>query len=458
MKKILSFTILLGSLLLATTSCTNEEELLFENSAAERLNMASEKYTSQVTSSQYGWALEYYPQSSTSEDNPVFGVGYLMMAQFNADHTVRVGAINTYTDDSYKEDTSIWEIKTDMGAVLSFDTHNNILHNFSDPEDVPYTSDDETGRGFQGDYEFVMTDVPESGEYIMLKGKKQGSYSRLTRLDEETDFAEYINDVKAFQNNMFSASAPNHDVLTTGGEKFKIIMAQNGGNLGLTKYWGYDTDSTFTKVLNPMLITRHGTKEAGYTYNVRFRSSLSDEEGADKEFVYDADADVFRGVTNSENIIEGGDPAEFFDEAWNAEHKFQMARTSDASDSFAAIIENIYQGYRSIKYTFQNIQLLKNENGAQLVINYRTNKSAAGSVRYNYTYAANDTQVTLSYTGVENSASETQMNSITAIKDLVDALNGTFNVSAGGSRFNLSTIKLTNANDSNSWVVVSYVK
>lgn len=458
MKKILSFTILMGTLLLAGTSCTNEEELLFEGSAAERLNQASELYTKSVAAAENGWALEYYPQGSTSEDNPVFGVGYLMMAQFNKDHTVRVGAVNAYTGDTYQEDTSLWEVITDMGAVLSFNSQNSIIHNFSNPEDVPYTSDDETGRGFQGDYEFVITEAPESGEYIMLKGKKRGSYSRLTRLDEPTDFAEYIADVKEFQNKMFSATAPNHDVITTGGERHKMIMAQNGGNLGLTKTWGYETDSTFTKVLNPMLITRHGTKESGYKYNVRFRSHISEGENADKEFVYDADADIFRGVNNPENIIEGGDPAIFFSEAWNADHKFQMVRTSEASESFAQILSDIYQGYRDIKYTFQNIQLLKTEDGAQVVINYRTNKSAAGSVRYNYSMTEADGNITLSYTGVANSASETQMNSITSIKSLVDALNGTFKVDAGASRFNLSNLKLTNTGNANSWVVISYVK
>lgn len=457
MKKILSFTILMGSLLLGATSCTNEEELLFNSSAAERLNEASELYTKSVAAAENGWALEYYPQSSTSEDNPVFGVGYLMMAQFNKDHTVRVGAINAYTGDAYAEDVSLWEVITDMGAVLSFNSQNTVLHTFSNPEDVPFTPDDETGKGFQGDYEFVITEAPESGEYIMLKGKKNGSYNRLTRLEEPTDFEEYIKDVKAFQNKLFSPSAPNHNVITTGGERHRMIMAQNGGDLGLTKTWAYDSDSTFTKVLNPMLVTRHGTKEAGYTYNVRFRSHIAEGDNADKEFVYDADADIFRGVTNPENTIVGGEPYVFFTEAWSVGHKFQMVRSSEGSDSFKTILEAIYQGYRDIKYTFQNVQILKNEDGAQLVVNYRTNKSAAGSVRYNFTYSESDNKVTFAYVEPANTASETQMKSITAINDLVNALNGTFEVEAGASRFNLSTIKLTNA-AANSWVVVSYVK
>ena len=78
--------------------------------------------------------------------------------------------------------------------MLSFSTYNDILHYFSDPAIY------DQGNGLSGDYEFVMVDVPEDHQTIMLKGKKRGTYVRLTRLPDGTDFETYLKDVYDFQN------------------------------------------------------------------------------------------------------------------------------------------------------------------------------------------------------------------------------------------------------------------
>ena len=59
--------------------------------------------------------------------------------------------------------TSMYQIKGDMGPILSFDTYNHILHQFSDPNP--------DGLGYEGDYEFIILNVAK--DKIEVKGKEE---------------------------------------------------------------------------------------------------------------------------------------------------------------------------------------------------------------------------------------------------------------------------------------------
>ena len=206
--------------------CAGEEKDLFEKSAAERLNETGKIYSSRLQSSEAGWVMEYYP---TNTDETYKGRGYLIMADFDKDESVTLAMKNIMSDDEYMEERSLWEIIADNGPVLTFNTYNEVLHCFSNPEYY------ESGKGFEGDYEFVMIDVPEDGQFIMLKGKKRGTYVRLTRLPDGTDFQEYLNDVNAFTKKIFPENAVNEDVLTIGDKKFAI----NSGSTGIMGMYPY---------------------------------------------------------------------------------------------------------------------------------------------------------------------------------------------------------------------------
>ena len=207
MKKILSLTLILAATC-AVTSCVQEEDLIFDKTAAERLNEASSLYSSRLMASPNGWAMQLYP---TNENEYPYGNGYLLLCRFNKDHSVNVSMDNVFSDNKYKEDTSLWEIITDNGPVLTFNSHNSCLHAFCDPEDIFFTgtaeeSNDETGKGCQGDYEFIIVDAPEDASYMMLKGKKRGTDNLLTPIEQGVEYADYLADVKTFQNMMFPHS------------------------------------------------------------------------------------------------------------------------------------------------------------------------------------------------------------------------------------------------------------
>ena len=198
MKKIFCISLILASAL-AFSSCVKEEEDIFDKSAAERLNEASDLYSSRLMASPNGWAMQLYP---TTQNEYPYGNGYLLLCRFNADHSVNVSMDNVFSDNKYAEDTSLWEVLTDNGPVLSFNSYNKCLHAFSDPYDLPFTGDkdntiNETGTGAEGDYEFIIVDAPEDASYMMLKGKKRGTYNLLTPIEVGVDYKEYLADVKA---------------------------------------------------------------------------------------------------------------------------------------------------------------------------------------------------------------------------------------------------------------------
>ena len=224
---------------------------MFDKTAAERLNEASSLYSQRLTASPNGWAVQLYP---TTQNEAPYGTGYLLMFRFHANKSVDASMNNLLSNGKYLSATSSWDVITDNGPVLSFDTYNPVVHAFSDPEDVPQTGDrdntiDETGTGIGGDFEFIIVDAPEDASYMMLKGKKRGTYNLLTPVEEGVDFETYLSDVKSFQSKMFPSTQPSFDVLHIGGDRYKMIDYAGG----VPNIYPYDGDAvmdhTFVSVM-----------------------------------------------------------------------------------------------------------------------------------------------------------------------------------------------------------------
>ena len=80
---------------------------------------------------------------------------------------------------------------------------------------------------FRGTFE-TWDDVPENPEYILLKGKKRGTYMRLSRLDAGTDYEEYYKKITDFNKKVFNSSSPSSSFLTIGDSVFHITKANTG--------------------------------------------------------------------------------------------------------------------------------------------------------------------------------------------------------------------------------------
>jgi len=445
MNKILSLSLLCGAAL-ALGSCAGEEKSLFDKSAAERLNAISETYSSRLMASPNGWAMQLYPQNVKEYPE---GAGYLLLMRFNADHTVKVAMNNVLSDSRYAESTSVWDIITDQGPVLSFSTYNNCLHAFTNPEDLTFTGtsddpDNEKGTGMGGDYEFVIVKAPEDGSYLMLKGKKRGTYNLLTAMQDSVDYQSYLSDIISFQNKMFASNAPTFDVLHMGDSLYKMADA----NKGIPNIYPYDGDAIINESFNPFLITKRGDD-----YYLRFRDSIKYAGQKAQDFRYDKTTDRFQSVENSDCYIVGDSPLRFFTENMSGNTAKWKFDTNNMSDDFKAIYDAAASGLKERKLTLNWLQLAPATTDSMNVVMQYTGKTAS-TIRFAFKQAYDSEGATYTYTQPIGTAG-TVLTVVPQVETLIKTLSQKFTVRSNETDFNLRALKLTSVSSPNTWFVIT---
>lgn len=206
--------ILLLTLGLAFSACSRDEENLFDKSAAERTVEALENAQKCLVEAPNGWEFLYFCNPTTR--------GYNILVKFDEHGQVTASAKAYIQKESIKTDSvvvdanSTWEVVSDYGPILTFNTYNDVLHLWADPQ--------ADGDGFLGDYEFLILEA--TPERIVLKGKKHSGYSVLRRLPKDQDWTEYFTDIENMQKKLFSNS--NLLLAEIGGEKYTITDGASG--------------------------------------------------------------------------------------------------------------------------------------------------------------------------------------------------------------------------------------
>lgn len=173
---------LLAVTLLAATAC-NDDDYIFEDSAAERIEQGLERYEKALLDGKT-WIMEYYPSESIK-----YG-GWIYVLRFDEKHRVRAWFEgSTFADDSYVETTYAVEYTT--GPMLKFVDYNDYLHFFAFPGDYGY-------QGLEGDYEFSFMRI-NPGPEIIVRGSKTGNDMRLTLLPSGYEPEEYVEAVRESQ-------------------------------------------------------------------------------------------------------------------------------------------------------------------------------------------------------------------------------------------------------------------
>ncbi len=446
MKRNIFFLALLGLLATMLFSCAGEEDDIFSDSAADRLTKGAETGRERLMSSPAGWAMEYYP---IEDYESPWGLGYLILADYDSDGSVTMGMKNQFSSNVYIEDRSAWEVITDDGIVLTHNTWNDCIHAFCDPEDMSFTVDyDETGYGCEGDYEFIMIDLSTSTdnpEYMMLKGKKRGIYVRLTRLEEGTNFQEYIEDVQAFTSDIFQSSAPNYLVLTIDGDEMQV----EDMSTGIPNIFRLGGDAITEECYYPCLMTRHNGK-----YYLRFREEVVSTNGYTlQELYYDEARDAFVDVENEENTLTGPEPDDFFFSELEMGNGWYINRSSDMSSAAKEIYEEIYSGLSAMRYTLQSVRLSQTSSSeALLTFVVRNSSGGSATAAYIFSMSRNGNVVNLSYVEPDSTSSANVLSNVPTIMNLINALSGGMIISSDSTRMNLSTVKLSSS-DGNMWFV-----
>lgn len=160
------------------SSCSNDVECEFPESSANRIDAALIHIQDVLLDPANGWLVEYFPGSSQ-----LFG-GFNVLMQFSFDGHVKVASESAAPGETA---TSTYTLKQSAGAVLSFDTYNKVFHYYSDPE-AP--GGGYAGYGMEGDFEFLV--ISATPQEIVLKGKKSGSYARMTPMSAAYTWSDYL--------------------------------------------------------------------------------------------------------------------------------------------------------------------------------------------------------------------------------------------------------------------------
>jgi hypothetical protein len=457
MKKLLYIPTTLFAVAAMFASCAGEEDNIFDSSAAIRMEQAAEHYTQLLQSSPGGWVLQYYPTNGTEVTT---GQGYLWLLKFNNDLSVDVATKNMFTNNIYSEATSAWEVISDNGPVLTFNSYNPNIHIFSDPDltAIPGSSENVWGVGVGGDYEFVIVDAAEDQSYVMLKGKKRGTYNLLTRLPEGTDFLQYFDEVDSIQDILFPGDTPNNRMMSFNGNRYIVSDVVDG----YVSFFPEDGDEISETEDYPYLIYKDGND-----FYLRFRENVIPQEMEENSGIqllrWDAANDRFVDPDNANKWMEFQFTAEeFFTQEFNKAHTFKVLRSSpeaELSEKMRAVLEAAHAGIKGVnKNNFiDEVKLrIDTENGVRWMFKYQSGKSAK-DVEYIYSCNLQGNTITFNYQKADQTNGENIKNRVGAISSMLEqTLSQSFTISKYITNFNQRKMLFTALNDPDLWFVINY--
>ncbi len=231
MKKLVYISAFILTLSLAACA-PSEVDDIFDESPAARMDNAIKNYTELFQSNGGRWLMQYF--CSAAEP------GYNYIMTFHNDGTVDISTKNSEVNgNAFITDKSLWQVVSDYGPVLSFNTYNRAFHVFSNPEielGTAGTSASTYGKGHEGDYEFIIINASE--DQVKLRGKKTAITILMTRLTTEmaeTDEA-YFTNLTTVLNNTFNNRINDYVLTTASGKRY--ICNGDGGPI-TSMFWSF---------------------------------------------------------------------------------------------------------------------------------------------------------------------------------------------------------------------------
>lgn len=198
MRKLKLISILAFVALVVLPACQPLEPDAFDKPSSARMSDFLEDIRTTLSSEQYGWTMDYFPGSSYA------GVTYALRF---TDQKV-TASLET---DPATEVTSTYALKSDDGAVLSFDTYNTVLHAYATPDSRKYQA-----KG--GDFEFEIRSFDKAKKEIVLVGKRSRNTCTLRPLTKPA--ADYFAGIKSFESSLAVPAA----AATIGGKEIELYV------------------------------------------------------------------------------------------------------------------------------------------------------------------------------------------------------------------------------------------
>lgn len=236
--------VVLAAASLAGASCDREEEDIWDQSAAQRLEQAQKEDLATLCSAPNGWQMLYFCNGQEQ--------GYNFLMKFDEHGGVTIATRNPNTGNAYTEEASMYDVLVDDGPVLSFSTYNSLFHRYADPDPEHTQASDGIGSG--GDYEFNIMTI--SDEMIYLHGKKTKVDIYMYPLEEGKNWEEYFNDLYTLRDSMFNSSIPTLWLTLADGSRYSITNASSQ----VMSFVPEDGDAITQTTVVPYVLTETGIR------------------------------------------------------------------------------------------------------------------------------------------------------------------------------------------------------
>lgn len=450
----------------AVTSCSNKEDDIFDQAAAVRMDAAKTETKALLVSAENGWELSYFADNDWEE-------GHVILMKFHNDETVDMMGSNVWVANAFnyadmytpQQETSLYQMISDDGPVLTFNTFNKVLHIFSEPYNLPspkYNPNNvpfpygptekniagnegdvnEAGYGHNGDYEFVV--LSRSENEIILRGKKTKIKMRMRRLDPDVDWIQYFAKTARVMNNTFSNRFGDLKIVVDGHELHLSNLTK-----GVMHILADDDDPLLETVKIPFIYTPDGIRlrepYTGYENrlpNIGIQNFIFNDDGTlrctdrDVEFALNSSfAEIFGMTTFSWNI-------NFTEAAGTVKTLLEQTITD-----FEGI--STYQGLQSLYFNY-------NRASRRYAVTMRVNRtSSLGSLFGDYTYGE-DSTIKMSFTGNDGDTNGlNRIGRVPSLKSLLQHISATTWKVTTNTPMAPENLTFTNTNDSSEYFKVT---
>ena len=415
------YLVIIGLLAATFAACSRDEESLFDKPAAIRAQEAIENAFDVLTSQEAGWEMAYFPNLENTAK------GYNMVVKFKKDGSVSVTAKNgtTTMNKIVTDSASTWQVKSDYGPILTFDTYNKVLHAWANPGT--------DGSGLLGDYEFLI--LKATPELVLLKGKKHSAYSVL-RPVKNPDVAAYFAASEKMQKMLFGNN--NIVTLTQGNEKMYLYNGASGQFMSAP--YGSALDEA-AATLHPVCST-----EDGIVVSTGFGEDVHDHV-----FIYDSIKGELRSEL-SDAVMNAGNLNVLFG-AYFTDNALGWSINTAAIDSVASFLEQVNTFAQDTKKNANiklfgygyNQSLNMYEGSHFILLQFAYKKQGKGKeqvvkLTWKCDITVDENDVTIANVEPNDNTTSTWLSNIPVIQSIIDSVVGTFTATPSETNlFNAAT-------------------
>lgn len=265
---------LLVCLCLLMQSCLFSEDDVFDQSSAQRAIASVNECREVLESAENGWALKYY----TGEDG-VYG-GFNIFAKFEGEYVTLASEVATPNYEVGEYSTSLFKVNSFQGTELSFDSHNELIHIFCEPNGY-------NDPGYAGDYEFIFRSL--SKDKIVLTGKKHGVTLVMTPISAGVDWKTELTKIAVLAEdaayNTFNLMINGKEVVRMGrSERAFTITTTDGAGQMTSESYPFIYTSDGAEMLDPLIV--NGVEMSHFRWDSQTATYTCVDDGVDAKIVF----------------------------------------------------------------------------------------------------------------------------------------------------------------------------